>query len=235
VPHYTYRQDKTEEKTLYRRLAIIGGITIILLIALAFWGVTFISIIGRLGTKGEDETTRISFEIPLQKPSLTSVPEFTNKDEITISGTTTSEASLVLYVNGTQISRTIADTSGNFSFIDVSLKEGLNLIKVIASNAAGDNQEERVLITLDKIKPELKITSPTNGQSFPKDTDTITIKGVTEPDSTVLINSIQGTLDQDGNFAYTLSVTVGKNKIEVKSTDKAGNSNIEKLSITVGD
>lgn len=233
VPHYSYRQKDTESKTVYKRLAIISGLIIVLLVAIWFWGVTFINIIGALGSNEQEETTVTSLQIPLQKPAFNDLPEFTNNVTITISGSTSTGARLTLILNGTESGKTLADVSGKFSFVDVPLKEGRNLIKVIASDASGETQEQRALITLDKTKPKLDISSPSNGQKFPNTTQTITVKGSTEPNALVLVNSIQAIVNQNGDFSYTLSVSAGKSDIEVKATDEAGNSDVKKLTITV--
>jgi hypothetical protein len=231
VPHYTYRGEKAEEKTVYRRLAIIGGITVILLLVVWFWGITFVRILGALGTNESENTSQFSFEIPLQEPSITSLPEFTNKEKITISGKTTAEVNVTLFVNGVQVSNTIADVSGGFSFVNVSLKNGLNFVKVAASDASGATQDTTEFITLDKTKPTLEISTPSDGQVFPKKTKKVSVKGRADPDSDVFINSIQAITDQNGNFTYSLTVSKGENKIEIKATDKAGNTKTQKLTI----
>ncbi len=205
----------------------------VLFLAIWFWGVTFINILGFLGTNESDDTTPLSFELPLRKPTIEELPEFTNKESITISGSSNAEVTLTLFVNGTKTGETTADTGGNFSFVNVALKEGLNLIKVVATNSKEETQEQTSLITLDKTKPELSITAPKNGQTFPDDTKSITVKGKSGPDATVLVNLIQAITNADGSFSYVLTVTPGENKIEIKSIDQAGNVITEKLTIVI--
>ncbi len=233
IPHYTYKQKHTTDKKIYRRLAIIGGLTVVLILAIWFWGITFVSILGFLGADEADTSNQPGFELPLRKPTIEELPEFTKKESITISGSSNTEVTLTLFVNGSETGKTIADAGGNFSFVDVTLKEGLNLIKVIATNDEEETQEQTSLITLDKTKPELNITSPLEGQTFPKDTESITVNGKTEADATVLVNLIQSITNADGGFSNIISVKPGENKIEIKSTDQAGNVKTEKLTITV--
>jgi len=233
IPHYTYKQKNTTNKKVYRRLTIIGALTLVLFLAIWFWGVTFINILGFLGTDESDATTTQSFEQPLRKPTIEDLPEFTNKESITISGSSNAEVSLALYVNGVQSGETTADAGGNFSFVNVPLKEGLNLLKVVATNSKEETQEQTSLISLDKTKPKISITSPKNGETFPDDTQTIIVKGQSEPDAIVLVNLIQAITNADGSFSYVLTVTPGENKIEIKSTDQAGNVVTEKLTIVV--
>lgn len=233
LPLYTYQRDKTEEKTIYRRLAIIGGATLVLLLIIFFWGVYFIRIIGFLGTDKSGATEVTKLDLPLVKPSLTDLPEYTNKDMVSFSGFTSPGARLSLIVNGTKTKKTIADVKGNFSFVDLLLKEGTNIIKIIATDESGETKEFRALVTFDKTKPVLEISLPTDKQTYPKGTQSITVQGKSEPDANITINSIQVILDQNGNFSYELAVTPGQNQIEINSTDVAGNSNTLKLSITI--
>ena len=233
IPHYTYKQKHTTDKKIYRRLAIIGALTIVLFLAIWFWGVTFINILGFLGADESDNSTRLSLELPLRKPVVEELPEFTNKESITISGSSNAEVTLTLFVNGTESGKTTADTGGKFSFVNVALKEGLNLLKVVATNTKEETQEQTSLITLDKTKPDLNITSPKNGETFPDDTKSIIITGKSEPNATVLVNLIQAITNADGSFSYVLVVTPGDNKIEIKSTDQAGNVVTEKLTVIV--
>jgi len=234
VPQYSYRHTNIQEKQIYRRLTIIGGLTLVLLLIIWLWGLTFIRIIGGLGTKPtQDDSSQNNISLPLQKPTLSDLPEFTNQDKITISGTANAEANIALTVNGIQVSKTVADASGFFSFADISLKDGLNIIKVTASNKAGESQEEKALVTLDKQPPNLVVSTPSDGQTFPKDTKVVTIKGTSESDATVFVNSMQTILDQNGGFTYSLDVSAGETKIEVKATDKAGNNKVINLKVVV--
>ena len=233
APTYSYRQFRTEEKKLYRRLALLLGIIVITVLALWFWGTTFIQIIGALGNTGNSEIST-GLNIPLIKPVVHSLPEFTNKGKITFSGFTSSDAQVVLLINGVEVSKTTADETGNFTFVDVTLREGLNFVKFFSEYNGEKSNEETALITLDRQPPTLQITSPNDGEILSK-TTTITVKGSTEPGAKVFINSIQSTLDQSGGFTYILSVKTGDNKINIKATDKAGNTKEVRLVVTIQD
>src|SRR4030066_1452683 len=100
VPQYTYRQGRHKEKTVYRRLAVIGTITVVLLLIIFFWGLTFVNVLGLLGTNEDTTSNGLEFQIPLQKPSFDSLSEFTNKETITLPEKTSSGAQVVLIVNG---------------------------------------------------------------------------------------------------------------------------------------
>lgn len=233
IPHYTYKQKHAPDKKIYRRLAIIGGLTVVLILAIWFWGVTFVSILGFLGNDEVDNNNQPGIELPLRIPTIEELPEFTKNESITISGSSNAEVALTLFVNGSETGKTTADAGGNFSFVDVALKEGLNLLKIVATNDDEETQEQTSLITLDKTKPDLSITTPKEGEIFPDDTESIVVKGKTESEATVLVNLIQAITNADGSFSHTISVSSGENKIEIKSTDQAGNVRTEKITVTV--
>jgi len=231
IPHYSYKQKNAPEKTIYKRLAIISGLTLVLIIAIWYWGTTFINILGFLGTEEDTSDSNIGIELPLRQPIIEDLPEFTSKENIPLSGSVNPEVKLTLFVNCIQASETTSDAGGKFIFVNVSLKDGLNLIKIIAQRS-DETKEDTVLITLDKVKPKVVISSPKNGESFDESVSSITIKGLAEPDATVFVNLIQAIVDNNGNFTYQLSISKGENKIEVKATDQAGNSDTAKITIT---
>lgn len=65
---------------------------------------------------------------------------------------------------------------------------------------------------------------------------TIEIKGKTKPNNTVVISSGQedvvGNASSEGNFALTLDIEAGANKIVTRSIDDAGNETIDERVIT---
>jgi hypothetical protein len=234
LPTYNYQQFKGDEKRIYRRLVIFVGVIIVVLVIIWFWGLSFIQIIGTLGSRGTSEPTTPGFQVPLFKPAISSLPEFTNKEKVTISGFTSSGAKVTLLVNGVEVGKSTANDSGDFTFVDVSLKVGLNFLKVVATDESGETKEAKEIITLDKKPPKLEILEPKDEQVFEK-TKQIKIKGTTETETKVFINSIQTTIDNSGGFVYKLNVKKGENKIEIKSTDKAGNTKKVNLIVIVKD
>lgn len=203
----------------------------ILVLAIWFWGTTFINILGFLGTEEDTSDSNIGIELPLREPIIEDLPEFTSKENISLSGSVNPEVKLTLFVNGIQASETTSDVGGKFTFVNVSLKDGLNLVKIMAQRS-DETKEDTVLITLDKVKPKIVVSSPKIGETFDESVSSITIKGLAEPDATVFVNLIQATVDSNGNFTYQLSISPGENKIEVKAADQAGNTSIVKMTVT---
>jgi bacillopeptidase F len=80
--------------------------------------------------------------------------------------------------------------------------------------------------------PSLNLDSPSDGQSFSKDQNTATVKGVTDPDVKVTVNGFWAITDSQGNFSYDLPLQNGDNKITVIATDMAGNKNEKDIKVT---
>ncbi len=236
VPQYSYRQSiKKEDREVYRRIALILTAFFVILLILWFTGTNFINALGILsrGSTQSNQTTTSDSDLPLLVPELEKLAESINIDTITISGETTSEVSVTLFLNTKEISQTKADTTGSFVFEKVKLIEGLNLIKVVAENSKGEEKESSATITLDKTKPNLFINKPSEGTTFPANTNSISVSGTTEPNAVVHVNSFQAVVDLKGSFSLNLPVTPGNNTLDFSSVDAAGNVNNIKLSISV--
>lgn len=63
--------------------------------------------------------------------------------------------------------------------------------------------------------PMLSVSTPSENSII--SSQTITVAGKTDPDSTVFINSEPASMDKDGNFTKTINVFPGKAKIVVKA------------------
>lgn len=236
VPQYSYRQNiKKEDREVYRRIALIITAFFVILLILWFMGTNFINALGLLsrGTTQTNQVETSDSDLPLLAPQLESVPEATNLETISISGETTAEVNVSLSLNTKEVAQTKADSSGNFVFEKVKLVDGLNLVKVVAENSKKEKKETSVTINLDQTKPNLFISNPTEGTIYPVNTKTISVKGTTEPDAVVHVNSFQAVVDQKGNFSLTLPVNPGVNSLDFSSVDSAGNVNNIKLSISV--
>src|SRR3989344_9353696 len=156
VPQYSYRQSiKKEDREIYRRIALILTAFFVILLILWFMGTNFINALGLLsrGTAQTPQSSSQDLDLPLLAPDLEKLPESINLDTVNISGTTTSEVSVTLFLNTKEVNKTKADTTGSFIFEKVKLIEGLNLIKVVSENSKSEKKETSTTITLDKTKP----------------------------------------------------------------------------------
>lgn len=234
IPHYTYRQSqKTEDKSIYRRIIFVVLSTVVILAIVWFWGTNFVNLLGVLSQQGELEIDAPAISIPIKKPSLKELPNTTNKKKITIEGSTTGGEEVTLKAPDGETT-TVSESNGSFSFKNVSLKRGLNLFKVFVLDSSGNKLEVSIVIIFDNTKPPLEIMSPNDGQNFPKSTKSVKVVGKTEEGAEVFINELQAIVDPSGQFTFTYPTIKGSQTLKVTATDKAGNKSETELVIVVG-
>jgi len=81
-----------------------------------------------------------------------SIPENTNKKELSIRGASIRLARINLYVNNNPPRRLNADNRGNFYFPDLAVNEGINTIRITAESQ-GQTVENTYTINIDTIDP----------------------------------------------------------------------------------
>src|SRR3972149_8124971 len=141
VPHYTYRHLTDErEKVIYRRIGIVLLSTLVLAFVVWFWGTSFINLLGFLAKPTENALVEPTINLPISRPSLKEIPEFTNSEKLTIEGRTSPSQEVSLEASRETI-KTTSQSDGTFKFDAVVLKKGLNLIKVYVIDSSGRSEE----------------------------------------------------------------------------------------------
>ena len=138
-----------------------------------------------------------------------------------------------LYVNGDDVDETEVKKDKSFTFENVELEPGANEIKVKAlteNNKQSDYSDALNITYVDK-PPSLEINSPHDGDSFPKDKDSITISGKTDPGNKITVNGFWAIVNDEGNFSHTISIQDGENKIKIEAADTAGNKTTKEITI----
>lgn len=195
-----------------------------------FWGTNFINLLGILAQPVENFEAGPSISIPISKPTINPLPESTNQKNITVEGTTSPGEEVTLEGPSGTLT-TVSESSGSFSFSKVSLKKGLNLIKIFVYDYNGEKLEESYVITYDNKPPLLDIFGPKNGETFSKNTKSVEVTGKTEEESIVFINELQAIIDHSGQFSFNYPVKPGTLILKIEATDKA--SNKETVNITI--
>ena len=80
------------------------------------------------------------------------------------------------------------------------------------------------MVSYVKGTPKLTLTSPSDGQTFSKDSNKATIAGQTDPTDRVTVNGYWAIVDSKGNFTYALPLQNGDNQLKIIATDDAGNT-----------
>ncbi|HEX5433640.1 MAG TPA: hypothetical protein VFY05_05340, partial [Candidatus Angelobacter sp.] len=114
--------------------------------------------------------------------------------------------------------------------------EGANqIVSGTATDNAGNTASTQVSLNIDKTAPVLNIASPADGSTVA--TPTLQFSGsVSDVLSGVASVSCNGTaaLIQAGSFSCSVSLIAGPNTVTVSSTDVAGNTASNSLSVTLG-
>jgi hypothetical protein len=104
----------------------------------------------------------------------------------------------------------------------VDLKEGTNIVQVVARNGQGDVSTTGIKIVADTSPPELKIESPALGALAAG--DSVTVKGAAEPGSKITVNGQPVTPSNQGVFETSITMDGRMNRhIAVVAEDAAGN------------
>ncbi|MFQ5909617.1 MAG: S8 family serine peptidase [Thermoplasmata archaeon] len=122
-----------------------------------------------------------------------------------------------------EISGTILNVQpdGTFS-TNIALMEGQNLVPVKAIDPAGNERTEVINITLDTVAPFLTVTSPNDG--LITNAASVDVSGEVEIGSVLRIDGVPRSVNPDGTFTESISLSLGDNDIIVDATDQAGNS-----------
>ncbi len=228
------RLASVEEKRNVRAAFILVALTIISLIALFTFGLPsvakFASFVAEL--KGGNTPVEKNDTTPPAPPKIKNLPEATNKEILTLEGTTESGATIEVFLNDTG-EEVVAGEDGAFSF-SLDLKKGTNFIYAYAKDKSGNQSQksQEITVTYDNEAPSLDISTPNDGKQFSGSLERqMTIEGKTEAKSTLTINDRLVKVDEDGSFSFSISLSEGDNSFNLKATDPAGNVSEKTLSV----
>ena len=129
--------------------------------------------------------------------------------------------------------------TSKLTFPGVTLKSGTNDMQVALVGPDGEGgRSTTVTWVLDQVDPKITLISPKDGSSTA--TASLTIKGKTQPDSTVLLRddansaTASAQADKDGLFSVAIATASGANVITIEATDPAGNTSSVVLHVSKG-
>ena len=227
IPMATREESKNIRSAIFLIILAILAILFLYFIGIPLVG-KFTSYLGDL----RNINGSVNDTTPPAPPKFNNFPDFTNQRKIDLTGTAEVGVTVKLNFNGKE-SENLTDKKGNFLF-SVDLNDNANSFYAIATDQSGNvSQKTNIFsISFDDIPPELNIIKPTENENmFGSQARQITIQGKTDIDSTVTINDRFVTVESDGSFAYTLTMSDGANVYNIKSADLAGNTNEKKLTV----
>lgn len=229
------RLDRKNNEQVTKKTVLLGLLTVILTVLMLVFGlpllIKFSVLLGEGKTKTNKETEEKA--LPPLAPRLVIPYEATNSSEIKVSGFAEAKVIVELYRGEILIGTTEVSENGDFAFNKITLEEGENQFNAVASTekAGSGDGSKTIVVTLDKIPPELQLTNPSE-ESLSVDSVDFDIVGKTEKGCSVSINNRIATVDGEGNFKLKWQLNTGKNDLEITATDLAGNASKKKISIT---
>ena len=160
----------------------------------------------------------------------------TNDNTPTITGTAEANSTVTVYLNGSAVGTTTADSAGNWTFTPATaLTDGTYAAKATATDAVGNVSVDSNTntFTVDTTAPVAPVVvTPANGSVINDNTPTIT--GTAEANSTVTVylnGTVSGTTTADaaGNWTFTPTTALADGTYAAKatSTDAAGNVSVD--------
>ncbi|MDO8660111.1 MAG: hypothetical protein Q7K54_05985 [Candidatus Parcubacteria bacterium] len=223
---------KVEERIKRNLILNILGIILVILLIFKFGIPLLINISLFLsGSKGNQESQKQdqSFIAP---PILDPFPIATSSANIVISGIASKNQTINLYINDNLTDTAKTKDNGTFSFEQtISTEENIIKTKVVQGNRESEFSNS-ITTAFKTAPPSLKINSPSDGQSFSKDQNIAEVKGATDAEVKITVNSFWAITDDNGNFSYNLPLQSGENKIKILATDMAGNKTEKELKVT---
>jgi len=225
-------QANKNKKTLYQTIFMI----------VVFFGLTFFFFtygfqilingslfINQLSNSSQSKTVA-NTKSKLNNIVVDPVPVATNSASFIFSGSLLGYDSLEIYLNDEKI-KDINNISDSFSQEITGLEKGKNSIYAIAKYSQSKETKKSDVFTISYIseKPIIEIDSPKDGDKTNK--EEMTIKGKTNKETFIQINSQPVVVDADGKFQFTLKLKEGENKIEIIASDIVDNQETKSLTI----
>lgn len=232
------RLSKNVEKRTKKTITLsIIGIVIVLFLLLKF-GIEILvnfSLLlsgGKALQNSQADQNQISYIAP---PILNPLPSATDSARIIISGKSSKNMTVILYINSANVDQVQTDNNGNFTFSE-NLNSGDNQIETIAQyNNKKSDFSNSYDVLYKNSPPALNVSSPSDGQNFNKNQvgpdNSIVISGKTDPGATVTVNGYWAVIDNSSNFSYTLPLQNGDNQIKIIAVDQAGNKTEKDLKV----
>lgn len=203
-------------------------------ILLIFFGIPMlVKFAGFVGDVAKsDKPVEINDITPPAPPQFDDIPEFTSKESLDISGTSENGAIITIRSNGNS-DEIVANSEGKFNFV-FNLRDDENSIDAIARDPSGNEstQTKTYKIFFDNTEPKLEIESPTDGASFYGTSQRqLQIRGTVDERVDLTINERVVTQKDDDSFSYTIMLSEGENKFDVKAVDPSGNETSTSLTV----
>lgn len=226
------RLERKEDETVTKRTVFLGLLTIAAVVLILVFGLPLLIKFSVFLGQSKDNIVEEEKVLPPLPPRLIVPFEATNSARISISGLAEPGVEVELLKNDVAVDKTVVSEEGDFVFRYVDLSEGENVFTAVAVSQQGGSSElsQVVKVVFDNQPPAVEMLNPKE-EKLTVDYDDFDVTGRSEPGVSVLINNRVAMVDNDGFFKLKIQLQMGKNEIEVKVRDMAGNETIKKIEI----
>lgn len=227
------RLSRVEEKRTKGQLVLVlAGIVAILALVLTLGIPLIVGVSVLLGNLRSSQTIPTgSDSTPPVAPIISTPTDATNSAILFVEGYGEPESTLKLFINDIEVKKILIGKEGTFSFADIALDRGENLIYATSTDESGNVSipSQELKVYYKKEGPKLDLQTPQENQEFSKNQQEIQISGTTDVGSSISINDRFVQITDEGNFKYKLKLADGENIITVIARDRAGNeTNLER-------
>lgn len=226
--YYKPRSLRHREKKSTVRLIVNVILSLFLLYILITWGLPFLvsslSFLNRFKSITHRSSNK---EVALLAPPVLNIPyEATNSAQIRISGYSTPNLKVKIFIDDNLKTTTKVNDNGSFSTEPVSLVLGTNNI---TSKTVDDKGEEslpskNIKVIYSSERPKLDLSSPSDNQQIKGGDKKVNVSGVTDPNDNLVVNGVTIVVGGDGHFSVDVPINDGDNNIVVAATNSVGNT-----------
>lgn len=159
----------------------------------------------------QDAQKKMVQAAPEQTVKLFNIPQFTNKDSLTVEGAVDKNSKVI--VSGQE-----AKIDNGMFRQEINLTEGENNITISITNKDGKTEESQQKVILDKTPPQIKVTS-----AELDDFGYAELTGLTKKGAKLTAEGEVLAVDEQGNFSGRIKWPNNK-QIKLTAEDQAGNS-----------
>ncbi len=185
--------------------------------------------INKLTTGGKLTDTRHTDELQ-GIPEVTDLPDATHSAQISINIINIKDRQVSVLVNDVIQEEFLSDEDQ--SDVSITLDEGDNILAVESKDTETKEvkKSQNYRIAYIESKPELTITSPTDGTVTDK--QDITITGTVGSDISVQVNNQPVVVSANGSFTTSVKLTNGENTISVVAQNAAGATETQTVTVS---
>lgn len=165
----------------------------------------------------------ITLNIDGNGPKVTAVKPapLVNTPTFTVTGTAHDDESGVAGVTCDGLPATL---NGDHFTCTATARPFGNMVRVVATDVAGNTSQDQFVVTLDTTPPALSLDAPSDGTTVNAASITVSGRATDEHGvGSVTINGVAAPLLSDGTFTAVVALQDGPNTIRVVATDTVGN------------